>query len=117
MTFRQQRQVAAYPRDEDGFLCGTGCYVDDIRVAGAVHGCLLRSPHAHAHIRTIDTARAMRAPGVLAVLTGEDIAGASAATPAVMNALVDALAVYQGVYDLQMPARASDVWAVIHRGR
>jgi aerobic carbon-monoxide dehydrogenase large subunit len=51
---------------------GGGRYVDDFVLPGMVFGTVLRSPHAHARIRTIDVARARAAPGVLAVLTGAD---------------------------------------------
>jgi carbon-monoxide dehydrogenase large subunit len=65
----------ALPRVEDRkLLTGRGCYVDDITLPGIAHGVLVHSRHAHARIRSIDAARALRAPGVLAVLTGSDIA-------------------------------------------
>jgi carbon-monoxide dehydrogenase large subunit len=51
---------------------GGGRYVGDMVLPGMVLGHVLRSPHAHARIRSIDTAKAKRAPGVLAVLTGAD---------------------------------------------
>jgi len=61
------------PRFEDPRLIrGGGRYVADMAFPGMVHGCVLRSPHAHARIRSIDTAKAKAAPGVLAVLTGAD---------------------------------------------
>ena len=61
------------PRTEDPkFLMGEGQYVDDIRLADQSYGYVLRSPHAHATIRSIDTSAAKSAPGVLLVLTGED---------------------------------------------
>ena len=61
------------PRFEDPrLLRGGGNYVDDMVLPRMVFGHVLRSPHAHARIRSIDTARAKAAPGVLAVLTGED---------------------------------------------
>ncbi|MGE5537740.1 MAG: xanthine dehydrogenase family protein molybdopterin-binding subunit [Gemmatimonas sp.] len=53
-------------------LRGGGRYIDDIALPNMVHGWVLRSPHAHARIRAIDTAKAKVAPGVLAVLTGAD---------------------------------------------
>jgi aerobic carbon-monoxide dehydrogenase large subunit len=56
------------------FITGRGQFVDDIAVAYAAYGYVLRSPHAHAHIRGIDVSAARRAGGVLLVLTGEDIA-------------------------------------------
>jgi aerobic carbon-monoxide dehydrogenase large subunit len=61
-------------REEDlRLLKGRGRYVDDVREAGAAHGYVLRSPHAHARIAAIDTGRARRAPGVLCVLTAADL--------------------------------------------
>ena len=63
----------AVPRFEDPrLLRGGGRYVDDIVLPGMAFGHVLRSPHAHAKIRSIDTAKAKAAPGVLAVLTGAD---------------------------------------------
>src|SRR5713226_7442588 len=61
------------PRFEDPRLVkGGGRYVGDMVLPGMVFGHVLRSPHAHARIRSIDTAAAKAAPGVLAVLTGAD---------------------------------------------
>src|SRR3979409_1841004 len=61
------------PRFEDPRLVtGGGRYVGDRVLPGMVFGYVLRSPHAHARIRSIDTTKAKAAPGVLAVLTGED---------------------------------------------
>jgi carbon-monoxide dehydrogenase large subunit len=65
----------ALPRVEDRtLLTGRGRYVDDIALPNMAHGVVVYSNHAHARIRSIDTSRALRAPGVLAVLTGKDIA-------------------------------------------
>jgi carbon-monoxide dehydrogenase large subunit len=61
------------PRFEDPrLLRGGGRYVDDIVLPRMAYGYVLRSPHAQARIRAIDTSRAKEAPGVLAVLTGAD---------------------------------------------
>ena len=61
------------PRFEDPRLIqGGGRYVGDMAFPGMAFGYVLRSPHAHARIRKIDTAKAKSAPGVLAVLTGAD---------------------------------------------
>jgi carbon-monoxide dehydrogenase large subunit len=61
------------PRTEDPrFLKGVGRYVGDLNPPNLASSFVLRSPHAHAAIRSIDTAAAKRAPGVLAVLTGAD---------------------------------------------
>ncbi len=62
-------------RKEDfRFVTGRGTYVDDINRPGQLHAVFLRSPHAHARLRGIDTADARRAPGVVAVFTGADMA-------------------------------------------
>jgi carbon-monoxide dehydrogenase large subunit len=62
-------------RKEDyRFLTGAGQYTDDITLPQQSYGYFLRSPHAHATIRAIDTAAARAAPGVLAVYTGRDLA-------------------------------------------
>src|SRR6202049_3662396 len=59
-------------RKEDGrFLRGKGSYVDDFVLPGMLHMAILRSPHAHARINSIDTAAASAKPGVIAVVTGE----------------------------------------------
>jgi carbon-monoxide dehydrogenase large subunit len=61
------------PRFEDPRLVrGEGRYVGDVMVPGMAFGFVLRSPHAHARIRSIDIAGAKAAPGVLAVVTGAD---------------------------------------------
>jgi len=54
---------------------GRGAYVDDLRLPRMAHVAFLRSPRAHARIVRIDTAAAKAAPGVVAVVTGEDLAG------------------------------------------
>jgi carbon-monoxide dehydrogenase large subunit len=65
---------AAVRRKEDArFLTGQGTYTDDINRPGQVYAYILRSPHAHAELRGIDTAKAKTAPGVLAVFTGADM--------------------------------------------
>jgi carbon-monoxide dehydrogenase large subunit len=61
-------------REDRRFLLGKGRYTDDIVLPGQTWAVFVRSPHAHAKIRKIDAARALAAPGVLAVLTGEDVA-------------------------------------------
>src|ERR1700722_11954740 len=60
--------------EDDRLLRGKGRYVSDMKLPGETQAYVLRSPHAHAKITAIDTARAKAAPGVLAVLTGADIA-------------------------------------------
>src|SRR5258707_14320246 len=65
---------AAVRRKEDlRFLTGKGRYTDDINRPRQLQAFLLRSPHAHAEIAGIDTAKAMAAPGVAAIFTGADL--------------------------------------------
>ncbi|PWB66721.1 MAG: xanthine dehydrogenase family protein molybdopterin-binding subunit [Bradyrhizobiaceae bacterium] len=66
---------APLPRKEDyRFLTGQGRYLDDVAVPGALHAHFVRSPHAHARIVGIDVAAARKAPGVVAVVTGRELA-------------------------------------------
>jgi carbon-monoxide dehydrogenase large subunit len=62
-------------REDFKFLTGRGRYVDDIKIPGVLHMAVLRSPHAHAAMKTIDLSSAKNAPGVRLVLSGEDLAG------------------------------------------
>ena len=59
-------------KEDRRLLQGRGSYGDDLVLPNLAHAVLVRSPHAHARIVRIDIDRAMRAPGVLAVLTGAD---------------------------------------------
>ncbi|MGD0149930.1 MAG: xanthine dehydrogenase family protein molybdopterin-binding subunit, partial [Xanthobacteraceae bacterium] len=62
------------PRVEDPrFITGRGRYVDDIELPHQCYGVVVMSPHAHARIKRVDTAKAKAADGVLAVLTGADV--------------------------------------------
>ncbi|MCW5653632.1 xanthine dehydrogenase family protein molybdopterin-binding subunit [Hydrogenophaga sp.] len=62
-------------RKEDyRFLTGAGQYTDDIVLPNMHHAVFVRSPHAHAKIRKIDKSAALKAPGVIGVLDGEDVA-------------------------------------------
>ena len=63
-------------RKEDArFLTGTGQYTDDVVLPRQTYAVFLRSPHAHARIRSIDTKAALASPGVVAVHTGADLQG------------------------------------------
>src|SRR3954469_24237950 len=56
-------------REDPRFITGSGVYVDDLKFDRVTRAVFVRSPHAHARIRSIDTAAAQAAPGVRAVLT------------------------------------------------
>src|SRR5262245_8354656 len=60
-------------REDRALLTGRGRFIDDLPAAGVLHLILVRSPHAHARIRAIDTTAAQSAPGVVAVITAEDL--------------------------------------------
>src|SRR5438093_1191364 len=82
MSFLQSRTRAAREgfgkpvlrKDDARLLVGGGCYSDDVNLPGQAYACFVRSPHAHARLRHVDTAAAVATPGVVAVLTGEDAA-------------------------------------------
>jgi len=59
--------------EDPRLIQGAGRYTDDVKLPGMVHGVVLRSPHAHAKIKSIDTAATRTAPGVLCVLTAADV--------------------------------------------
>jgi len=79
-------------RKEDArFLRGQGNYVDDVRLPGMLESAILRSPYAHARIRSIDTGAAAALPGVHAVITGETLAGLNLAWMPTLSADVQAV--------------------------
>src|SRR5260370_40386127 len=62
-------------REDPRFITGKGNYTDDLKLAGMTHAVFVRSPHASAKIRKIDTGKASKAPGVVAIFTGKDMTG------------------------------------------
>lgn len=69
------RHVGRPQRKVDGLAKATGAaqYTDDLSLPGMLHAKTLRSPHAHARLRAVEAAEARRLPGVLAVITGQDL--------------------------------------------
>src|SRR5262245_20029146 len=61
-------------KEDPRFIRGQGRYVDDIQLPGMLYLDIVRSPFAHARIKAINTERALKVPGVLAVITGETLA-------------------------------------------
>jgi 2-furoyl-CoA dehydrogenase large subunit len=80
----------ALPRKEDqALLCGRARFIDDLApVPGLKHAAILRSQHPHAHIRAIDTSRALALPGVIGVVTGAQLARTVGPIPSVVRAPV-----------------------------
>src|SRR3954469_5522186 len=60
-------------KEDKRFITGKGRYVDDIKLLGLTHAHFIRSPHAHAKIKSIDASAAESMPGVISVLTGQQI--------------------------------------------
>src|SRR5688572_24455407 len=67
--------IGTRPLRPDGAdkVTGRAIYGGDVRMTGMLHGKVLRSPHAHARIKRIDTSKAEALPGVKAVMTGSDL--------------------------------------------
>ncbi|HSF07405.1 MAG TPA: hypothetical protein VLG10_16615, partial [Methylomirabilota bacterium] len=60
-------------REDRRLLLGTGKFVDDLRPPGCLSVVFLRSPHGHARIGRLEVAAARRMPGVVAVVTGDEV--------------------------------------------
>ena len=76
-------------REDYRFLTGAGQYTDDVVLPGQTHGYFLRSPHAHARIKSIDKRAALALPGVAAVITGEEAAQETGPLPCFANPPVE----------------------------
>lgn len=76
-------------KEDPRFLTGRGRFVDDIVLPHMAHAAPLRSPHAHARIRSIDKRRAEALPGVVAVITGEEAARETGPLPCFANPPVE----------------------------
>src|SRR5271169_7025582 len=62
-------------KEDQRFIRGQGTYTDDVQLPGMLYGAVLRSPHPHARILSVDTVAAEGHPKVKAVITGETLAG------------------------------------------
>ncbi|OLE36587.1 MAG: carbon monoxide dehydrogenase [Candidatus Rokubacteria bacterium 13_1_20CM_2_70_7] len=60
-------------REDPRFITGRGQYVDDVKLPGLTYAAFVRSPHAHARLQGINTAKAKGLPGVIAIYTGKDV--------------------------------------------
>ena len=65
--------VSRLRKEDARFIQGKGNYVDDIKMPGMLHMDIVRSPYAHARIKSIDKSAALKVPGVIAVLTADDL--------------------------------------------
>ncbi len=75
--------------EDPRLLTGQGHYIDDIDIPNMLHAAALRSPHAHARIKSISTEAAAKLPGVFKVLTGADIAKTTGPVPCFANPPVE----------------------------
>ena len=60
-------------REDPRLITGQGNYVDDIKLVGMLHAAVVRSPHAHANIKSVETSKAEALEGVVAVFTGAQL--------------------------------------------
>ena len=79
----QYKVVGSRPIRHDGTdkVTGRAKYGGDFQMAGMLHGKVLRSPHAHARVKSIDVSKALAYPGVKAVITGQDFPVAGMENP------------------------------------
>ena len=68
-------------REDPRLITGSGQFLDDLTLPGCLHMAVVRSPHAHARLRAIDSRRAAAAPGVVAVVTARELGAANAPIP------------------------------------
>src|SRR3970040_1121978 len=68
-------------REDPSLIRGLGLYVGDVRLPGLLHVAILRSPHAHARIKSLDTDAARQHPGVVAVFTRAELRDQIGALP------------------------------------
>jgi len=67
--------------EDPSLVTGRTEFIDNVSLPGMVHCAMLRSPYAHAHIKSIDTSAAEKLPGVLGVLTGDEVAAVTIPIP------------------------------------
>jgi carbon-monoxide dehydrogenase large subunit len=67
-------------KEDKRFITGKGRYTDDMVVPGMKHAHFVRSPHAHAKIKSIDTSAAEKMPGVIGILNGAQLTEDASAT-------------------------------------
>ncbi len=72
-------------REDPRLITGSATYTDDVKLPGMVYAMFVRSPYAHARIKSIDVAAARKAPGVVAVYTGKDVKDRLVPVPCAWN--------------------------------
>ena len=92
--------AALSPREARKLCLGRGSYIGDLTAPGLLHAAFVRSPHAHARINRLDVETARRAPGIVAVLTGAELARMT--SPLRIAPPID------GLLPMEMPALPTD---------
>lgn len=92
--------AALSPRETRKLCLGRGSYIGDLTPPGLLHAAFARSPHAHARIRRLDVEAARRMPGIVAVLTGVDLAR--------MTSPLRIAPPIEGLLPMEMPALPTD---------
>ncbi len=100
-------------KEDRRLITGRTRYTDNITLPGMVHLSMVRSPYAHARIASVDTAAAAAAPGVLAVLTGADLAEAHGSLPCAWPITPDQKAPHHSAVAVDRVAFAGEIVAVI----
>ncbi|MGE3618562.1 MAG: xanthine dehydrogenase family protein molybdopterin-binding subunit, partial [Gemmatimonadales bacterium] len=72
-------------REDPRLITGTGLFTDDLKLPGLAYAAIVRSPYPHARITKVDVSEARKAPGVIAVYTGKDLAGKVNPVPCAFN--------------------------------
>jgi CO/xanthine dehydrogenase Mo-binding subunit len=103
---------SVHRKEDRPLLTGTGRFGDDVNRAGALHASLLRSPHAHARIASIDVSAARSAPGVVDVITAADL-GADVRIPMRMWSLPGMERLLQGPLASDVVRYAGEPVAVV----
>jgi CO/xanthine dehydrogenase Mo-binding subunit len=100
-SVREFKSVGTRPVRPDGVdkVTGRARYGADFNMAGQLVGCILRSPHAHARIKRIDTSRAERLKGVKAVITAADLPDLTAGDSSLYDILDNCMARGKAFYD------------------
>src|ERR1700737_3046679 len=78
-------------KEDPRFIRGQGNYIDDVKLPGMLYMDIVRSPYAHAKITGIDSSEALKAPGVVAVVTGKDLEAAGLAWMPTLSADTEAV--------------------------
>ncbi|HTS88174.1 MAG TPA: molybdopterin cofactor-binding domain-containing protein [Gemmatimonadales bacterium] len=72
-------------REDPRLITGSATYTDDVKLPGLVYAMFVRSPYAHARLKSVDTKAARNAPGVVAIYTGKDLADRLVPVPCAWN--------------------------------